>query len=1135
LRILLVHIISWLKISLVSLWLIVGLCLCQSHYCYSQASIEQEDFGEVITDIEERLQKGQRLALRDLAYVWKQQPQDKGILYMAQRYLLLTPEEFDWTAEDLPQQLLNLYYDREKELKFSEFLAYFYITPIENRSVQTKIREWNPPTLDLYVIEKIKKNIDFALDKKKYQALKETISLTGKVDQTVTASYLNKLLVDKRFLKIKPRIKRQELIQLILQNLPTSQSIELVFELVKHKTIDLSFGQTLLADFTNHSFKDISEDSLRTRWSFILTKQNDNLELVRETGYANAHPAKPFFFEDPVDYYGWIIATTDGQEVPWIHHNALVDMINTNHPKVLFYLAGLQYRAWKVSKETTYLDLLKKMADVRVSVPNQAGIYTEDYTDPVAQLNFLTYWSQHYTDYEWSNTSEELFVNMDLKSELIDSYERYFRRLNSPNDSAALVAFNALTEGIPEEVNRLMKKYRTLLRTYNASLPPLKFNIIENICFLTAYCRQHDFNYMPSASLRTQLEKLTTPLSHKTRLKLENRLIESLSLEDVTTLEYYAAIRANNIQLNFSIGRILDYVYDKNWPSIVQEEQQLRLYLLKTGLFKKLTSFGVARLYHNKIPSTDSQVQLLLKEIAQSESNEFIQEAISSLNKESDTHTATVKLLVEDPESFNVNHIIDLPKFTQEELEALLNKLKEIKNRKAIKKIGTYMTAYASTDMIPSIFKSPSEDWMENKSASKIIIKLLEHIYGYNFSKDTDVALQKWYQLWNDDQQDYSNWGKRLFDLQLEELTTETKLGIKNINSITQSVYYQPQHRTACLSALTKIKKVRTISQLQLSPSISIKEELGYLENLDFSYRDLDNLNKIVEVDDPSTFLDFILLKSTDFSIDQKGFLFNNLLRQKWLFQLVNNKEIQEEQVNTILNYLTTYLEESEYMSEFEEQASHLNILLLAHYKDTDIGKLMLLNDPTVEESVKLKWLEIITARVTFEDLPEILTTIQQVEGLEPSLLFSFLSRDFGLPIYNWDQEDTFSTFEKQLNTLPPLALYQQYLEKLGIDIKNKRDKLDFHKIYRLLQFDLIVPFLGEGGQYRDYYMYTLVKILELHFNTTLNFSPKLNEYQTFFQFNSFARVNAWKEYLIENKHVKKEKIPWVSFNERED
>ena len=72
-----------------------------------------------------------------------------------------------------------------------------------------------------------------------------------------------------------------------------------------------------------------------------------------------------------------------------------------------------------------------------------------------------------------------------------------------------------------------------------------------------------------------------------------------------------------------------------------------------------------------------------------------------------------------------------------------------------------------------------------------------------------------------------------------------------------------------------------------------------------------------------------------------------------------------------------------------------------------------------------------------------------------------------------------------------------------------------------LLAYDLVVPFLGEGGKYRDYYTYGLVKLLELHFETTLGFHPKLNENQTFYTFNSYKRVEAWKVFLILEGYVK--------------
>ena len=56
--------------------------------------------------------------------------------------------------------------------------------------------------------------------------------------------------------------------------------------------------------------------------------------------------------------------------------------------------------------------------------------------------------------------------------------------------------------------------------------------------------------------------------------------------------------------------------------------------------------------------------------------------------------------------------------------------------------------------------------------------------------------------------------------------------------------------------------------------------------------------------------------------------------------------------------------------------------------------------------------------------------------------------------------------------------------------------KLDFEKIYDLLQYEIVTPFVGGGGSHRDQFTYGLIKLLELHFNTRLGFHEKLNKNQ---------------------------------------
>lgn len=1098
---------------------------------YAQGNTSSVPDTVYLVDVERRLQQGQLMAIRDLASLWQRQPNNPTCKQIAQKYLLLTPAELDWSTSQVPTQLLQLFYKKEEAWRFSDFLTLFYLTPIEQRPVEAKLKEWQPLVVDVYIAEKVTKSMETALESKNYAALRESILALEGLEQAARDKVAVTLIRNKKFLHIKPMSLRIELLQLLIGALSVEKAIERVLSLAERKAITPILSRNLLANLTNCYFENSPVDSLRGKWEAVLKANKNSLIVTRENAYKQSLPSLPIFFFKPVDYYAWLLATTPKDTLPWIQDNALEDLLATNHPKLLFYLAGLQFRDWRFSSENTYLKILNDLVDVRVAVRDKAGQFTYEYVDPVAQLNFLIYWSQHYEDYEWSEQPVGLYMNRRLKSELVDAYEKHFRRLNSINDSVAYNAFVALTEGIPEEVNRLMKRYRTLLRTYNDQLPPLKFNIIENICHLTHYCRQHHFSYKPTPILLKHLDQLASDLSQKARVQLENQLIHSLTLEELTMVEYYAIVKANNMPLNYSVGRIIDYVYARHWGAILEDEQQLRLFLLKNTLYRKLANFGIARLYHQRIANPSTDLRQLLIDIEQSERNQFIRDAILfTREKEQASTTIEIADFLQDPLAFEDEEIATIDPLSIMEIPAYFQQMYQERNRKILRKMEKYLSTFASVDIVPIIFTYPQEEWLTNKSAAKVIVHLLKDIYGYSFSKNTKTAMERWYQLWESEQATYPEWGKYLFELQLTELTEQEELRIDNINSITKSDYYQPAYRVLCLQALKKLKKKRSITRLELEPTISVSKELKYLEDLDLSYRDLSNFTKILDIDQPKELLTFILRKSTDFPIDEKGFLYNNILRQNWLYHLIDDHQIEKQNVYLLLENLIVYLKESSYLTEFEEHTTQLNILLLSHYQSELSSKLAVLDDLNYSEDVRLKWLIIILARMKYEDISKLLTASKVIETFDKTILYKRLSHDFGLPIFNWEDAKTIATFEQRFQSLSELELYKIYLKEFGIDITNARGKLDFNKIYQLIRFDLVVPFVGEGGQYRDDYVYALIKVLELHFKTTLGFSPKLNEYQTFFQFNSFARVKAWQNYLLAHKHLKDDRNISTSF-----
>ena len=1128
------------QLSLIASWqrlkgifyaiLVLGICISGTvtNLLSQSAAIPNEKW--VVLDIEKRLQKGDHRAIRDLTNVWKLSPNNEELASLAQKYLLLTTEEFDWSGEDLPHRLQELYYQEEKAFRYSDFLKSYYLTPIESRKVEFQIEEQATNWQDQLFIKTTKENIVYALKKRKPEVLREAILQLSNLASTVKTPILKDLVLDSKFSKIKPTSKRNELLHLVVEELPDTTAIAIVFQLGQKKRLSLESCRQELANITNHLLEGNTIKTLKRACNQLVKQYKGDFSTIKAAGYQKSLATLPIFFEESADYFAWILSTTPSDTLVWIRENAFKELMKSEEPKVLFYLAGLQYNSWKTDDKKIYLNKLNSLIDVYISVKDEQDNMVSDYSDAMSKEHFLLYWSQHYSDYEWDHTTNG-FTNILKKSDLVDAYEKHFRRLNSKNDTIALESFMLLTEGIPDEINRLIKKYRPLLRTYNAKLPPLDYNILENLSHLTDFCRKHDIDYNPTISTQSQLTRLSQTLSPPKRYQVENELIAQLQLKDLTALEYYASINAQNTELNFSIGRILDRLYSKYWGAIINNDFQFRFYLLKSILFKDLSNFGIARLYYQKA-NDQRRLYNRLEEIALVERNDLIKEAISYWKGKEETSTAPLSVteLISDPESFSEKEIARLDKYTPRELTDYFFVLKSLRNRKALKKMKAYIFQYASIDIVPELFKTPIHVWEDNLSAAKVVVKTLEEIYAFSYSKNTSTSLKKWYQLWENDKASYTTWGKYLFDLQLIELTTSEELTIRNINTITQSKYYSEKHRVICLQALSRIDKPRSIPQLVIEPLLSVKQELHYIEKIEFSYRELDNLSKTVMMDDPLKWLDFLLHQSKDFNIDQNGFLYNNLFRQEWLFQLTTNGQIPNLTRLKIISDLKEYLNESTYLTEFEEEATQLNILLLKHNQESLEEKLAVVNDPNLDMQVRYKWLSILFARMDFKEVGKVFAHLDQLEDFDELQLMPFVRKEFGIPIFEVDK-DVVANFQQQLASTEIRDIYQYYLDQFGVDYTTRKKELDFDKIYAILTYDLVVPFVGQGGQYRDDYVYAIIKVLELHFNTTLGFSPKLNEFQSFFQFNSFSRVKAWKKFLIEKKLIKNAAV-YPSFNE---
>jgi len=992
--------------------------------------------AELLTILTDNIAQGNLIAFRDLAKLYDKYPESQAVNHLVRRHTLFTQAEWDWNSNKENNSLTDFFYEKEPFFQFSELLEVFYLTPIEARTAKVKIEPVNSAKIDPFLIRKSVQKIDTYLKKKEIALLRKEIEQIGLLNNPTVFVILNSLLDKKSLLALK-KADQQIVIKEVLDFLPDSIAFEKLITLTKKEILPLAYSQEQLARLTNNFFKATDYEELLGAYQQLQEKFDNNLSLIKEYGYQKTNLTNALFFEEKIDYFGWLLATTQ-DSLYWIRRNAMKDMLATKHPKALFYIAGLNFKLWKQYGQTIpALDkLLQQSIDVKIKIETSENKASQSAIEN-GQEQFINYWSVHYEDYEWDDF-ECKFVNQQLFSDELEAYDRYFRRLNSTNDTIAFKAFKALCTGKPHEIRQLIKKFKPLLRNYNASLPPLKYKILEQVSLLTHFCRQNDITYLPSPAIEKELKLLEIYRMPDERLRLENKLIKKLSIFDLTALEYYAAVHAQNLALNYSIGRILDYAYTKHWDAIISNV-------------------------------TNAKTLNVLHSLSNLETNQFIKESIAYFLEREVENSATKKItkFLEAPVEIGLNELKELPAFNPELFPDIMTELFLQTDKKAAKSIGTYLELHASLDFIPQLFDTPQSQWTANKHAGKALIKFLEKVYQFSFEAKQTEAITKWWELWKTTPENYTEWSQYLFQQQLTYLKEAETLTINDINKIAESPHYQEKHRALCLNSLQKVKHIRTIYRLKIKPKIAVSKELNYIKGIEFTAKTLGNLPKVFEIDAAAKLLQFIYDQASSASIEEKSALYNALFRQDWFIQHITSGAIDPQKCDAIKLIFYQYLSRSTFLTEYEEQNTQLNIVHLENAFLSLKEKLTRISKDSLNEAIRFDYLNATLSRMEF---PEIMVAFPILKDFEiaDKNLFLFLNGDFGLPIFEIPNEKAAQKILKRLKSHNEYEFYEQTLIDFGLPILKKSGDLDFQKIYELLTYDLVVPFLGEGGKYRD-------------------------------------------------------------------
>ncbi len=358
----------------------------------------------------------------------------------------------------------------------------------------------------------------------------------------------------------------------------------------------------------------------------------------------------------------------------------------------------------------------------------------------------------------------------------------------------------------------------------------------------------------------------------------------------------------------------------------------------------------------------------------------------------------------------------------------------------------------------------------------------------------------------------------------LPRLQLMDKIDYKSFNLLVEDDHIFMENKDAIISLINKIHPQKDIRKLALKEVLSLRD-LEHFENKDYSVKELSSMIRFFKGEDPQNTIKFFQQKSINFDLEDKAYIANHFFRNQWFLKYLDNTKVISQECQEIMVTLTDYLMESEYISEIEDRTTQLNIILISMIGMSLEEKLQLSISMDIEQATRAELQKNIVSKVSYSDIANLLYFVDGIIDKNGNNDISFLNKDFGLPIFKFESVKQINEMRKRHQNLSQQDFYMAYLKDFGVDFLAKRNKLDYEKIVEILNYDLTYRFLGRGGGHRDYFVYGIIKILELEFRTTLGYSEKLNEFQTFYKYTSNARAKDWINYLIKNGYLESYKL----------
>lgn len=1071
-------------------------CYCTLFLFLLYISLSSQDnyanpLDVLIIQLEDALEKGNPRAIYEFAGIIDEVEHKDKIISLLDEHTLFPKDQLLIDKELDRERLLGFLNNYDEQIVYSPILKVFVTTPIEGFTT------------------------DYEITRKRNLSDKEKSSLLRRYIDVLNATSTTQLEVFAKYqLKQIAKLQNYESYDFLLgclegRNLPvefqkasfieanicealTSYDdpyvLEIILEQLKKGKIDSDDAERMLSKFTNVKVKESNPKKMAKKYMFLMDSLG-TLSGVRKYGFENESTIRLSFFEEPVDYYAYMLSQF--YDNPWMRENALREMLATGNPRSLFYLSAVLF----AQRESSALD--RRILENQFNQFLNISIYLKDGNDELKgisdqrkdkqfYLNHAIYWSTHYSDYEY-DMDRRIFVNVKLEEENEESATRLFKKLTSDNDKAALESFKELSRYPPGIISRLYTKYQTILRRSNPNLPDFRYGFLENIAMLEEFCEVEGIEVELPDKIQTDLELLKETLQLQERYNVENRIIRNLELNDLTALEIEGLIFSKNIDFNFSVSRILDIFYSRNLDQIISSDLQLRLFFKKSVLFSSIGVGGISNKYYSKLDMMKEKIQSKIFKISKKEYDEDIRDAISYMLPEDEgapVQAIPIEGFISNPLEFGSREfqLIEAP--NTKSLKLIFKEINSKKDPEKILRYIEYLTLHTSelyTPYLLSTLKNPtvlSENDGYKRTVTDAAVLLLENIYNYSFSEDDEQPLRdsagEWY-AFSKQNKNYKNWNQILFNRKVDEILSKEQLVVSEFNTILKSDFMNDKIIGKCLAAIHKLNKPNDIRRLRPTSKFPVKY-LPYFKKLDFNEKYLDDVLELFENENTDELWYFIDEYVTSLTIEQKGKTYNRVCDLKWFIPSV--LEMDRSKINEVINSMNTYLDNSDFISQFEEARVLNRVFLLSYGKLSLIEQLKKSNQYIQDEEQIYNIQQNILKKASYQELVEILDNSDLLIQKKGESNFSFLESKLGLPSYLFDTEKNRKEFKKDLNQLSEVEIYSKYLSLAGLDVFNEDKTLDYEKVREVLEFDIVVPFSSTVSRSRIHYARGILGLL---------------------------------------------------------